>query len=61
MTEDASQEGTIAENDLQEHQGTEEERQTSETGGSDRAEQSGQETPARPPMMTPWYSDIDQN
>lgn len=58
MTEHASEEGPLPEDDLQEHPGTEEERQTSETSSSDSTEQGGQEeTSARPPMNTPWYSD----
>lgn len=63
MTDNAAEEGQVQEDDLEQHQGTEEERETSKTSGGDRAEQSGAlpSPPERPPMITPWYSDIDDN
>lgn len=64
MTEHASPEGQESKDDIQQHQGAEAEREASETGGGDRAEEGGQvqeEASSRPAMITPWYSDIDQN
>lgn len=62
MTEHASEEGQVQEDDLQEHSRTEEDRETAEASSGDSVEQGGQEeAPSRPPMITPWYSDIDQN
>lgn len=62
MTEHASEEGSIQEDDLEEHQRTEEVGSSTETSSGDSpAYSQAEETSARPPMITPWYSDIDQN
>lgn len=62
MTEHASEERQVQKNDLEKHQRVEEVGSSTETSSGDSpAHSEAETTSARLPMMTPWYSDIDQN